>query len=37
MEKTESLLQTSLERIRPQQEVYDLYRLQKILLPHEEQ
>lgn len=27
MEKTESLLQTSLERIRLQQEVYDLYRL----------
>ena len=30
MEKTESLLQTSLERIRLQQEVYDLYRVQNL-------
>lgn len=32
MEKTESLLQTSLERIRLQQEVYDLYRVQNLPL-----
>ena len=30
MEKTKSLLQTSLERIRLQQEVYDLYRVQNL-------
>ena len=30
MEKTESMLQTSLERIRLQQEVYDLYRVQNL-------
>lgn len=30
MEKTENLLQTSLERIRLQQEVYDLYRVQNL-------
>ena len=32
MEKTESMLQTSLERIRLQQEVYDLYRVQNLPL-----
>ena len=32
MEKTKSLLQTSLERIRLQQEVYDLYRVQNLPL-----
>ena len=31
-EKTESMLQTSLERIRLQQEVYDLYRVQNLPL-----
>ena len=30
MEKIKSLLQTSLERIRLQQEVYDLYRVQNL-------
>ena len=32
MEKTESMLQTSLEHIRLQQEVYDLYRVQNLPL-----
>ena len=32
MEKTESMLQTSLERIRLQQEVYDSYKGQKLTL-----